>query len=127
MATVTLSDLWVHDASDLDTFVKVYMGSLTEVSNRAGEVRAYANGVFRAITSGSPARTYSVELPFLSRADLTTLRGWVGRPVMVRDPLGRKVFGTFFSVEASETPIGDIATVLRVSLQLYETSATESV
>lgn len=127
MATVTLSDLWVHDASNLNSYVKVYMGSLAETSARAGEVRAYANGVFRSITAGAQARSYSVELPYLSRVDLVTLQAWIGSPVMVRDPLGRKVFGTYFSVDASETPIGDVATVLRVSLELYQTSATESV
>ncbi len=50
MASLALSDLWVHLASSLGTFVKVYAGTISEETQISGEVRRYANGVFRAVT-----------------------------------------------------------------------------
>lgn len=127
MATVTLSDLWIHQVSDLSAFVQVYMGSLSEESGSDGEVRHYANGVTRAVTTATRTRTVSVELPFLARVDFELLQDWAGQPVMIRDPLGRKVFGVFFSVEASERPIGDVTMVLSAGFELSQLSLSEEV
>lgn len=127
MAIVTLGDLWIHLASNLATFVQVYMGALQEESGVSGEVRRYANGVFRSITTAGNSRSIQVEMPYLDRDDLETLEGWVGQAVMVRDPLGRKVFGTFFTIETSERPIGDADTALGVTFTLSALSLSEEV
>lgn len=127
MASVTLNDLWIHQVADFSSYVQVYMGALSEESGSEGEVRRYANGVTRAITTATRSRTVSVELPFLLRTDLQTLQDWAGQPVMIRDPLGRKVFGVFFSVEVSERPIGDVTTVLSAGFELSELSLSEEV
>lgn len=127
MASVTLDELWIHQVADLTQFVRVYMGSLNEESGVTGEVRRYANGVTRAITTLGTTRRVRVELPYVARADYETLESWVAQPVMVRDPLGRKVFGMFFAVSADEQPIGDISTILRAGFDLSELSLSEEV
>lgn len=127
MAVAILSDLWIHLASGLSTFVRVYMGSLSEESGISGEVRRYANGVFRSVSAAGVVRSVEVELPYLDRVDLGILESWVGQPVMVRDPLGRKIFGTFFMVESSELPIGAVGTVSGVSFTLFALSLSEEV
>ena len=127
MASVTLDELWIHEVSDLSSFVNCYMGSLTEQSGMTGEVRRYANGVTRAITTLGTHRQVKVELPFLARTDLDLLESWAGTPVMIRDPLGRKVFGTYFTIEVEERPIGDVTTVLRASFDLSALSLSEAV
>lgn len=127
MASVALDELWVHQVSDFSSFVRVYMGSLSEESGMSGEVRRYANGVTRAVTTLGTTKRVSVELPYVLREDFETLESWVSTPVMVRDPLGRKVFGMFFSLNADEKPIGDITTVFRASFELSELSLSEEV
>lgn len=127
MAIVTLADVWVHQVSDLSSFVQVYAGSISERSGISGEVRRYANGVTRAITTLGTTRTVKVDLPFVSRADIDLMETWVATPVMVRDPLGRKTFGMFFSVDIEDRPIGDPTSILSASFELSELSITEEV
>jgi len=127
VASISLPELWVHQASNLATFVKVHAGTISEETQISGEVRRYANGVFRAITVAGTSRTVAVSLPFLARADLKILEGWVGLPVMVRDPLGRKVFGVFFRLDTSERPLGDINTALQSGFSLSTLSLSEEV
>lgn len=127
MAMVTLQELWIHQASDLSSYISVYMGALSEESGSEGETRGYANGVTRLITTLAIRRQVSVELPFLARTDFETLQEWAGQPVMIRDPLGRKCFGVYFTIDASERPIGDVATVLGAGFELSQLSLSEEV
>lgn len=128
MASVTIiNNLYIHRLDDLSVFITTYLGAINEDVGITGEVRHYANGVLRAITTPGQVRRLRIDMPYMARPDLAVLQSWAGLPVMVRDPVGRKVFGVVFTVGVTDQPIGDAATVLGVSFDLFQLSLSEEV
>lgn len=102
MATLTLTRLWVNLVA---TGAAITAGSLPgrAVANvQAGEVRTFAGGRQRAITRAGVQGTYDVTLRLVPRADVDTLKSWIGQPVQVRDNLGRLLVGVYFGVPEIE-------------------------
>lgn len=126
MATVTLDEGWLHDAANLATFVRVDLSSVAESAEIPADVRRYAGGRLRLVTKPGPARTVSVACKLADRAAVDTLRSWVGRLLLYRDPTGRKVWSMFGEVSITEIPGGD-STFADCSFVLREVSHTEAV
>lgn len=98
MPHVTLDRLWIHDAADLDTYLRFYTADRTDPRTKNGSVRGYANGRNRVITVPGAKRNLQVTLRLVTSANLETLEDWRGTLVMVRDHLGDLFFATFFTV-----------------------------
>lgn len=111
MAIVLLNRLWLHDAANLADNVAIRVQQIDEEKSVDGDVRKYAGGRLRSVSSAGTRRTVEVELRLIERADVDTVKGWVGRKLMLRDPRGRKIFGVFHEVEVEEWPARDRATV----------------
>lgn len=93
MATVTLDQLWIHDADDLSSYVRLrYVDEQVDPSRNV-DVRAYTAGRLRAVTRPAVRRQATWQVGLLSKADRDTLEGWIGQTVMVRSPSGEKFFG----------------------------------
>ena len=103
MASVTLNELWIHDADDLSDYVRVRVSELSAPQEQAGEVREYAGGRRRIIRRKTRRREVSVELSNVDREVLPRLDDWAGRLLMLRDPRGRVMWGSFFSFSVEET------------------------
>lgn len=93
MASVTLDRLWIHDADDLSSYVRLHYTDEHVDPSKTVDVRAYAGGRMRAITRPARRRQASWNVGLMSNDDRDTLEGWLGRMVMVRSPSGEKFFG----------------------------------
>lgn len=102
MASVTLTEIWLHDASDPDSYVRLPLQEIAEQSQSHVEVREFAGGVLRTITRPIRRVSYPVRLVQVPSATVETLRGWEGTTLMLRDVRGRLVFGVFAGLEVSD-------------------------
>lgn len=117
MASVTLDDLYLHDADDLATFIVVELASLSESASRDGQVRQYAGGRLRTVTGpGRPAQ-YSASFGAVDRSAADQLRTWLGSRLLLRDPVGRVEFVTLFNVAVEEIAGTDGLTNLTATFQ----------
>lgn len=128
MASVTLEDLWLHEAADNTVSITAIVTSLDEAANVAGEVRRYANGRLRAVSRTGLARTLDVGLELADRDNVDQLRTWVEDHtlLMLRDPLGRILWGRIFGLSVSEIAGADVA-FADASFTFNEVSYDESV
>lgn len=103
MASVTFQGLWVNDGSDLSDFRHFDAGKTTSFgASVAGEVRTYAGGRRRVISSvGSPVQ-WAFSLTWVSQADLAWLEARMGALVLVRDEIGRAVWGTYLGLSVTD-------------------------
>ena len=100
------------------------MSALDVETIQPGEVRTYAGGRLRLVTTAGVARTATVTLPECSRDQINWLQTYVGNTVLIRDDRGRKIWGTYLKPRVSENQhngSGD------VSLVINEITYTEAV
>jgi hypothetical protein len=89
-----------------------------------GEVRTYAGGRRRAVTSAGELGTYSFTLLLVPRATVETLRAWAGQTVQVKDHKGRRLFGVYHALSVVEIVS---RSTWHVSIDLSVVTATEAV
>ena len=124
-ASVTLSTVWINLASTLSNYQSFPLMSALEVdTNQPGEVRTYAGGRLRLVTTAGVARTATLTLPECSRDQINWLQSVVGQTVLVRDDRGRKIWGTFLSPKVSENQYN---TTGDVTLTINEITYVEAV
>jgi len=129
MATVlvTFAATWITDLATLAS-VQVFKTDRTEQDALDVQVRPYAGGRRRIIST--PARVRSSALTFqrVSAADVETLRGWCGRLLLLRDFQGWRRFGTIAGIvpvaifQGPETP-----PIFTVSLTWLDSDYSEAV
>ena len=128
MASVDLTQCWIHLGSDLSQTVSMNLLSLQENKESDGDIQNFAGGVRRVITTGDVAREVDISTDYVPRTSYDTIYAWSGLPIMFRDPLGRKIFGAYFEVDAEEVQHANIDTELyRIELTVLESSDTEEV
>lgn len=128
MATVTLEDLWLHEANDNTVYLTALLTGERETTSKSGEVRRYAGGRLRSVVRAGSSQTLEVELRLADRADVDQLRDWVeaGTQLMYREPRGRKLWGAIFDLDVTERP-GVADDVADVQFTFRQTSFTEAV
>ena len=128
MASVTLTEAWIHLASDLSQSVTADLTGEGETVAPAVEVRRYASGRLRGISRAGASYSFSVRLEKAERADANTLRGWVedGEELMFRDPLARKHWGVVTDMAIDEIA-GTDGTFVDISITFLRVSHTEVV
>lgn len=102
MATLTLRALWVTNLATGGQVSAPSGRGRDESYEQAVEVRTYANGRRRSIGQAGEVGTFGFTLLRLVRADVETLRLWVGDLVQVRDNKGRRLFGVYAAVPVTE-------------------------
>lgn len=101
MVMLTLPETFVNLLSTGQAVAGLPRQDRDESYSMSGDVRTYAGGRRRSITTAGEAGTYRFTLLNVARADIETLRSWLGQLVEVRDSKGRQFYGVFFGV----TPI----------------------
>lgn len=103
MASVELGELYLHDATDLSDYIHSDgFGGLDEEDAVDGEFRQYSAGRVRLIRRAGEPREVNVTLPAVSASDVEWLRVHKGRTLLLRDPRGRKMYGTFLRLSIPE-------------------------
>jgi hypothetical protein len=108
--------------------VQLFKTDRAEQDVASVDVRIYAGGRRRIIST--PARVRSSALTFqrVSAADVETLRAWRGRILLLRDFQGWRRFGTFIGIGASAIFRGPSAPPLyTVSLTWLDSDYSEAV
>lgn len=127
MATVTLSTVWFHDATDLSTSIEVGASNMLEQPGRIAPVRRYAGGRFRLVTVPGVAKSYQLTFLYLTRTNVDQIRAWVGKLLLMRDTAGRKIFGRWSEPTFNEIPIRDSDLVFQATLTFDEVTHSEAV
>jgi hypothetical protein len=111
MASIDLEQVWVHDAGDLASFVRLPVRELEAAPTRRVEAREYASGRLRRISRPAHHITVSITARLLSRGMVDRLDAWTGETLMLRDPRGRKLWGFFRELGVTEHAWTDRADV----------------
>lgn len=102
MASVTLRYTWVNLLSTGESVKGYTARGRSHGRARDGEVRRMAGGRFRAVGTLGTRRTQTFAIRDLSQTDCDTLELWAGEPVLIRDKYGRRMFGTYWSVNYTD-------------------------
>jgi len=126
MATidVVFEDAWLTDVTTPAVSVHASFPERGSNPDLEGAVRFYAGGRRRVITSASRSNTFGLTLQLLSDVDLVLLESWAGRVLLLRDGEGRRVFGTFLSLDVEDFWDPD-GTLHSASLTFVETTFIE--
>lgn len=128
MATVTLKKVWLHDATDLSTSIQISASVLSETPARVAPVNRYAGGRFRLVTVPGIAKSYQVTFSYLSRSNINQLRSWAGKLLLLRDSVGRKLYGRFDEPTFREVPIRNQSDIVfSATLTFDEVTHSEAV
>lgn len=107
MATVDLTELWLHTASDLSDYLLLEQDNENAPYSTPGDRRLYAGGVLRAVTTPGTAEDVNVFCSYVSTEDYENLKTRVGIPQMLRDQRGRVLFGIIFSLDPTDLVVID--------------------
>jgi hypothetical protein len=127
MATVTLTQVWFHNRSDLSDYVTLDATQLWDQTASPGQVRRFAGGRLRSITTTGNHRQLSITFELVDRDTVDQLRDWTGVTLLYRDPLGRNLFGVFHEPWILELPTTGVDSVYQVSLTFEEITDTVEV
>lgn len=92
---VTLRTLFLHRAEDLSDYRTFNTAGVREALTVAGRVGTYAQGNQRLVLGKARPTALSVPLVGVSLEDQATLREWAGQVLLLRDPVGRALTGTY--------------------------------
>jgi len=117
MATLILTRCWVNRLATGDAVSAQSAPDRSRRHEMDGEVRTFAGGRQRSITSLGERGAFSFVLVDVSLTTVDLLRTWIGQPVQVRDHRGQRFFGVFYTVspvEAKEPTLYHVPISLRV-------------
>lgn len=106
MASIELDKLWVHLADDPDTYIVLDYVDEQVTPARKVDVRTYAGGRRRSVTTPERTRRSEWSLGILTRQQLDTLDRWLGRTLMVRSPSGELIWGVCSQVPSKHVRKG---------------------
>lgn len=124
MASVSLSTVWLTDASTPSSSVQVTATAITDSPAVNGQVRVYANGRLRSITTAGTPRQIGLTIILAAPTVISWLEARIGQTVLVRDPFGLKRYGVFYGWDRSQAPYGAYSDL---PVKLYEVTFSEGV
>ena len=117
MAQVTLNQVWLALASDLDAPIAAgSMGAMgssstggasgalarSDTLTSTGAARLYANGNVRWVSTVGTPEVYTCTLRALTQAQVDLLKSWIGQTCLIRDRVGRRLWGAFGAVAVGD-------------------------
>lgn len=130
MASVTLTELWLHNINDYSIFRRFGFSQVSNSEESDSRNLKMANGRFVSVRTPGIRKTWDIGLRLADRADAEWIRARVGETFLVRTAHGEKFFATLDNVSGSEELLrGDahLTKVGNVSFQMSEVSLTEEV
>lgn len=102
MSYVELDTTWLHLLSDPAQQVFFPATRSRENEKRGGEVKVYTGSNRRSISTDVHSRMITLNAFIMDRDEYNTLRAWLRKPVMLRDPAGRIVYGVAYEVTSDD-------------------------
>jgi len=102
MATLVLDRVWMNLVASGVAVAAQSDPDRTREYNDEGEIRIYGEGRARVISSVGERGFFSFEFEGVTEDQITTLRAWKKQLVQVRDHMGRRFYGSYFSVAVGE-------------------------
>lgn len=99
---VSFADAWLTDAANPTVSVHASFPERGQAATLDGEVRHYAGGRRRVITTARRSATFPLTLQLLGDDDLAQVIAWQGSVLLLRDGEGRRIFGTFLAVDVKD-------------------------
>jgi hypothetical protein len=125
MVSMSLATVWLNSAVDLSDCLAVeYVTGIESAPTQNGEVRVYAGGRLRDVSWDGDQENLNLTFGVMTRAAIRWVELHAGKPVVVRDPVGRKFFGVYRNPRITERRGENAADV---SLTVQQTSASEVV
>ena len=124
MAQLNLTKVWINQLADGAAISAQSAVQRARGHDVAGEVRTYAGGRQRAISTAGERGKFTFAMVDVSLATVEALRGWITHPVQVRDHRGQRFFGVYFAVAVLEAR--DPA-FYNVAIELQTTTTVEGV
>ena len=114
MPILTLTSLWMAPVSALSDTLSLPISSESESTDSPAQVRRYAGGRDRLISTPGGSITMSVTARNVTRTVYQELQSRVGVLQLFREPRGRSYAGVIQSVSADEwqypeSPVGDVS------------------
>jgi hypothetical protein len=91
---------------------------------QAGEVRVYAGGRLRDVSWDGDQKNLNLTFGVMTRTAVRWVESHAGKPIVVRDPVGRKFFGVYRNPRITERRGENAADV---TLTVQQTSSSEVV
>jgi hypothetical protein len=135
MATLLLPKEWINLVATGAGVSGDALVGRPESYNAIGDVRIYAGGRSRAITSSGEDGKYTFQLRYIPRTTVDTLHSWMKQLVQCRDSKGRKLLGVYFALPIEEvsadhfcrTDINLATGAWHATIELRLVTATEGV
>jgi len=106
MATINVvisdGEAWLTLAGDPALSVHATFPKRSSSRDTAGEVRGYAGGRTRVITSARKTATFPLTLQLLTDADVALLESWQGQVLLLRDGASRREWVSFLSCDVED-------------------------
>lgn len=103
MASVTLTDIWIHLADDMAEYRRFpFVTSFERSKSVDVAIQKLAGGRLRAIRRQGSRRRWNLGLQAVTRDQIAWLEDHVSELMMVRDDRGHVVFGVYVEVPVSE-------------------------
>ena len=122
MTTLDLTKMCLAPASDLTDVLLLGQYAESSGDSTMVDVRRYANGRDRVISTPGSSVSVSVSFRYVSRANFASMQDLVGSMVLFRDQRTRRVWGVFGDLSATELSQQDLLEDVSFTL----TSATVS-
>lgn len=125
MATVVLQTVILTDGTDLTNSVDVKITNLVDAPSTGGQIRTYAGGRMRWITTPGVVRKISLTAQLVDADTLTWIEAHKDALIVLRDPTGRKRWCSYASFAATPYTFANLHDI--GSWDLYEVTHSEAV
>jgi hypothetical protein len=123
MASVQFGVLWLAPAADLASGRPFRLHEMQPAPEVPGQFRRYANGRVRLVRQAGRLHGQSFVLRHLDLESVRLVESWTGSLLLVRDPQGRKFYGSFLNPQIAPRPVG----TSDMTLTFTEVSFSEAV
>lgn len=122
-SSLVLTRLWLNSVADPADVMSFRTASYTPTVTKPGEVRELAGGRLRLVTREGRSHGHEVVIRKPSDEQEAWLDRYLGEPVTVRDPDGKKYVATYLGLTVPKTLDGEDT----VALSLSEITDTEAI
>ena len=125
MATVVLQTVVLTDGTDQSDSVDVKITNLVDTPTTGGQIRTYAGGRMRWITTPGVTRKISLTAQLVDADTFAWIEAHKDALIVLRDPTGRKRWCSYATFAATPYTFSDLHDI--GSWDLYEVTHSEAV